>query len=406
MNVSVFYRDAFGKGGVPGEILSLCSAIAAEHEVVLIGRAAEHASSAFSVRTLSYRRLLELPGLLRAHFRRDRSDVMLIVGFFLPVNLMVVGMAKLHGVTLVLNPLAQVMASVFQGKIFTADPDVRRLETSAAPRLSLRQKLVLFVNPYLKHAYLQTVGRLIVWGCDRVGVFSSEEQSQFKEHLGTMAPAFVTLLWGIDTVPPRGEEAHYFRSQGFDDERANFVYWGRIDWHYKGIDRLLEAVRLLAERQGTSTIPFRIFLIGPDYRGGAARVRTFVEANGLAEVVHLQLPGSYTPGSKAPLMDADASIYLSRWDGFPRTLRESTICRIPVLVSKETHFGELVRSCESGIALEDADSPSEVAEALLVLADPERRSMCREGAMGLAPQLTWREIARRFIGELEKGAQR
>ena len=73
----------------------------------------------------------------------------------------------------------------------------------------------------------------------------------------------------------------------------------------------------------------------------------------------------YEKGSIDPLRDADVNILLSRWDGFPRTLRESTIFEVPMLVFEETNFGDLVRNFQEGIV---AKNPDNVSELILDLA--------------------------------------
>ena len=54
--------------------------------------------------------------------------------------------------------------------------------------------------------------------------------------------------------------------------------------------------------------------------------------------------------------DADFIVLFSRWDGFPRVLRESLSSGIPIIVSKETHFSEIINEFKVGIVVKDFNS--------------------------------------------------
>lgn len=399
MRIAVFYRDIFQSGGVPNEVRGIVNALAEYHEVHLWGRDG-HVSDdwASNVKFNQYNHLAALGPAFSRWVQNIKPDLLLLVGFFFHENLVVAKIARKHEVLVVLNPVAQVTDQVLAGKIFNQDPDVRKLEQVGLQLPSLRSRLTGCANPILKRTYLNSLGRLLVGHCDRIAVFSSFEARQFQKHLPFPLEHITTLQWGIDQPPEVLEKTHYYRDVlGYRDNRANYVYWGRLDWHYKGIDRLLNGVLECGQTHQGSPLPFRLFLIGPDYRGGAEKITQFVQTHGLQDSVHLMLPGSYPAGSKAPLRDASASLYLSRWDGFPRTLRESTMLHVPVLVSAETHFGELVTEYRSGLMVSNPDDPEQVAQGLIDLAETDNRMAHQDGARQLSPQLTWHEVTSQWL---------
>ena len=53
-----------------------------------------------------------------------------------------------------------------------------------------------------------------------------------------------------------------------------------------------------------------------------------------------------------PFVSADYSILLSRWDGFPRSLRESIFYNIPIIASKETNFGDIINKTDCGYLID------------------------------------------------------
>jgi glycosyltransferase involved in cell wall biosynthesis len=407
MKLAVFYRDAFQPGGVPGEMAQMVNTLSNSHPVAYWGKAGISRNLfEADAACVQYRNLPDLASCLPSWLSRHQPEQILLIGFFVPEHLIVVYLAKRHGIPVILNPLAQLTDAVMQGKIFTQDPDIRQLEQSqsAAVMLPLRQfiaKLIQKSNPWFKTVWLNTMGKWLLSQCHQLAVFSTYEASQCQQYTALPLNSFL-LLWGTFPILAEEDKRHYYRDVlGFGDEKANFVYWGRLDWHYKGLDRLLNGVLHVVRQHTNSEIPFRLFMIGPDYRGGVTHVQQWIEAHQLQHVVYLMLPGQYPAGSKTPLRDASASICLSRWDGFPRTLRESVSMGVPVMVSEETHFSALVRQFSCGMAPEQPDNAAVVAEQLLALTQPRDLKRMSHNASRLAAALSWQAVLEPLLQQLE-----
>lgn len=388
MKIAVFYRDAFQSGGVPREIEQMVRTLSVRHTVFCWGRSGTHQVSDQS--GIQYQGCKELASRLPGWFSHHQPDLVLLVGFFMQDNLIVARIARRYRIPIILNPLAQLTDAVMGGKIFTQDPDVRHLEENRFYLPNVREKLMVLANPFLKKTWLHSVGKMLVEQCDWIAVFSDYEAKQFQKYCTFPENRFIHLRWGLDeSTLQEHDQRHYYRDVlGYQDDRSNFVYWGRMDWHHKGIDRLLNGV-LHAFQDHSGELPFRVFLMGPDYHGGARKIQNFIDQHILHDVVHLMLPGQYPSGSKVPLRDACASIYLSRWDGFPRTLRESSGLGVPVLVSEETHFSGLVKQFETGLVSEDADDPYEMADLLIHLSHTVNQKQFRLNAQHLFSELSW-----------------
>jgi glycosyltransferase involved in cell wall biosynthesis len=170
-----------------------------------------------------------------------------------------------------------------------------------------------------------------------------------------------------------------------------------LDYRFKGLDRAIEGMRWISEQAAaegstvSAELPIRLFLCGPDYRGGAEASRRHVEQAGLQNDVVILGPDEYTPGSKKPLRDADATVLLSRWDGSPRTLREAASYGTPMIVSEETNFADLVRSDDAGLVV-DGDDAAAVGRAFLAMADCVMRDRMAAGSRRLGERSTWEEI--------------
>ena len=58
-------------------------------------------------------------------------------------------------------------------------------------------------------------------------------------------------------------------------------------------------------------------------------------------------------GNISPFINADYSILSSRWDGFPRSLRESLEYQVPIICSIETNFADICRKFQCGISFKN-----------------------------------------------------
>lgn len=408
MRIAIFYEHAFQPGGAPVGIRHFAEALSMSHDVYLWGKSYEADYPQLkSVRRQGYTSLIDLHRRLPLWIAETQPDILMIIGFFLSVNASVVWLAKKQRLPIVLHPLAQVWDIAFAGKIFTNGCNVRELEDRSTNKVSLKQKIASWMNPRLKAFFKHTLGRTIVDGSSKIAVLSGEEKRQFQQQYPLPDHRFVTLPWGIDTIDESLDtEEHFFKDVlGYNDDKKNLIVWGRLDWYYKGLDRLLDGVRLLKEKMGLENIPFRLFLCGPDYREGSLHVSNYVRRHGLDDIVILLLPGSYVPGGKAPLRDADVSLLLSPWDGSPRALRESIFYGTPILVSKATNFGEIVDQYECGALIENTDDTTEVAAHLLAATAPDRLHKWNEKVKEVSPLLDWKLVAERFIESLCRSNQ-
>lgn len=399
MKFCLFYRDAFTTGGQPSELRGLAAGLSLHHSVTIWGKeTARSEPIPASVARRTYRGLADLARNMGQWLDEDEVDAMILFGFYLPETAIAARTAKRRGVTTVLHPGAHVMEPVLSNKIFYETIEVAQLETIESPGIALRRARAA-ASPLIKRLWLRSVGGDIVAHSDCVAVLSQAEELEFRRNFPRFTGSFPTLRWGCDEVTGIDDKAHYFfdRLRLNNDGRANFVYWGRLDWHYKGIDRMLAGVAAARRQSGSAELPFRLFLCGPDYNGGLARAQHFIDAHGLSSSVSII---TQFEGDRTPLRDADGSVLLSRWDGLPRSFRESIWLGVPVLASAETHAHELLRRYGAGIPIADADDADAVGAGLIALSDAATRARSRGDAKALRARLTWAAVARDFVDEL------
>lgn len=400
MRIYIFYEHAFEPGGAPVGIRHFANALSSAHQVYLVGRRTHPLPQLLDgITPRTYRSLADLHRHLPGWLSADEPALLFLVGYFIRPNVGVAWHARRRGIPVVLHPIAQVDQIALSGKIFTHGCDIRRLEQRAVNHLTLSKRLAARLTPHAKQLYKHTAGALLNRFTEYVATLSAYERQRYLEQYARPETDFLLLPWGIDAFDASADTAtSFYRDHlGLKDRRRNFVVWSRLDWHYKGLDRLLHGVRRARERLAGAPLPFRLYLCGPDYRTGSVRASRYITDHGLEEEVRLLLPGSYRAGDRSPLRDADASILLSRWDGSPRALRESIEYGVPIMVSPETNFGELVGTYNAGLVVDEPDDPDKVADALISLSDRELLVRCQRGAMGLVQALSWSAVAHRFV---------
>ena len=129
-------------------------------------------------------------------------------------------------------------------------------------------------------------------------------------------------------------------------------------------------------------------------------------AEGLASVVFTgRLPKSRMPEILAA---ADAClVHLRRTELFetvlPSKIFEAAAMRRPIVLGLAGFAAELVRGAEAGICVEP-ENETELLEAVTELADDEalRRRLGAAGYERIAQRYAYAELARRYLGYLEK----
>jgi glycosyltransferase involved in cell wall biosynthesis len=364
MKMLFFDTDLFDEGGIPAEFQGLLSVLGeGEHDVVAVSVSNKPESlNQCVVHTAS--NVCKALGVVWKELRQGEINVVVSAGYFNPFGMVAGLMAKVLRVKFVLYPVNQINWYVLSNDLFSENPDVKVLESGSPENKKSRPA---GLNVFLKKVYRYTLGWMIIRLSDGVAVLSDYEKNEIKTIYPLYPGSFIELSWFVSTLPLEERTSDFYNERyGESFQKKPVVYWGRQDYKMKGLDRLLAGVEWARKYEGE--LPFHLFIIGPGYQGGEQLVRRDVENRDLGGCVTILLPGEYQRGDISPLRDASMSVLLSRWDGIPRALRESLALGVPVLASKETHFGSVIQESGAGIILEDADDPASVGEALLEMA--------------------------------------
>ncbi len=146
----------------------------------------------------------------------------------------------------------------------------------------------------------------------------------------------------------------------FRKEGQRVVYIGRLDAYHKGLDLLIEAVKLAQEALQSAGVCVEIY--GPDYQGRVAHLKALIAEHGVGEFVRLYSEVSGVEKEKI-LLDTDLFLQTSRFEGMPMGILEAMSYGIPCLVTEGTTLKDFVERFDCGWTAET--SAESIAKALL-----------------------------------------
>ena len=147
------------------------------------------------------------------------------------------------------------------------------------------------------------------------------------------------------------------KKNAFSKEGVKIVYIGRLDAYHKGLDLLVEAVRL--SKPVLLESKCRVEIFGPDYAGRYENVERLIRENEVQDLISLnhEILGEEKINK---LMDSDIFIQTSRFEGMPLGILEAMSYALPCLVTEGTALGGEIAASKAGwVAKTDAQDISE-----------------------------------------------
>ena len=174
------------------------------------------------------------------------------------------------------------------------------------------------------------------------------------------------------------------------DAGEGLLFFGRLS-HEKGVDVLIDAYRIVAERQPGGLPPLHIAGEGPD----GDQLRAPAVGTGLDIRFHGRLA---KPDLTRLLLSSRASVVPSRWyENQPLSVLESLASGVPVVATNLGGLPDLVQHGRTGLIVE-AESSTALASALEEdlrkpdLADAHGKAARREAETRFNPELHVAEI--------------
>jgi D-inositol-3-phosphate glycosyltransferase len=230
------------------------------------------------------------------------------------------------------------------------------------------------------------------------------DRTQMQFHYGVESESVVVIPCGVDTTRFRPyDQAEARRRMGLPPTPAKIVLFvGRIE-PLKGLDTLIQAMALLAERNTVRRSELNLIVVGGDAHAREdqwgreeRRLRELVHKLGIVDIV--QFIGSRTQGQLPCLYSAaDVVAMPSHYESFGLVALEAQACGTPVVASR---VGGLTFTVQDGVSgfLEPYDDPNAFAGRIeqLVLHEGLREEMGAH-AIANARAYAWPRIADRVL---------
>ena len=352
MKIGCIYKDALGGGGYPRDVRWLAYALAnlGAHVTLFCQEPGDEAVTEGLSRDVYIESFDNISSV--------KADIYHVFGIFMPGQLWRV--RHVLDRPLIVSPMGHLMPFHLKHKAFK------------------------------KAVYLQVVKPLL----KRVRwfhVFSGVEANSVHHYLGNQVSTFEA---GLGVFPPPSKVE--FKKETLKHDALHLLFFGRNDIFQKGIDILLQGFAR-AIRGGSGAF---LTIAGQPWLDSERYIRTFIKKNHLGERIHVL--GPVDENTKWRLLgESDYLIFLSRWDGPPRPIREAIAVGTPVIVSPETNMGHLVSGFKAGI--EVRLDPEEVARAILrVEADRSMWIEHRTGVLRLRERLDWSRVAEEYLRGYEQ----
>ncbi len=168
-----------------------------------------------------------------------------------------------------------------------------------------------------------------------------------------------------------------------------FMFVGRLDPVFKGLDLLLEACSKV--REALQQVMF--VLVGPDWRGSQSELKKQVMKLGLERQVIFTGP-MYGKEKFDLLAACDVFVYPSRSEAMPFGPLEALAMQKPCLITNSTGFGDFFRKYHFGLRVEP--SVDGIAEGLRHFAELTSEELKRLGAgsrQAVLHEFRWEQTA-------------
>ena len=140
----------------------------------------------------------------------------------------------------------------------------------------------------------------------------------------------------------------------FSEKQTRFVYIGRLDAYHKGLDLMIDAIKIQQELLRNNNCSFSIY--GPNILGRAEQLQELIDAANIGDIVKQYGPVSGNEKIKV-LLESDVFIQTSRFEGMPLGILEAMSYGIPCFVTQGTTLGEEIEKNQAGWMTEtNADS--------------------------------------------------
>jgi glycosyltransferase involved in cell wall biosynthesis len=356
MKLALLYSDAFATGGYPRDVRWLAGALKRNGiDVTVFGSRNSLDELDGLEDTIPLRTLQELPRACGGF------DVIHLFGLFVPTHLLGAMVCSLRGVPFVISPMAHLLP------------------------------LHLGVRRRKKELFLRVAWTPWMRRVSAFHVFSKLEADSVRKWV-----PHARVFEGTVGIYPSADDSVAPKCSPEMNGARHFLFFGRNDVYQKGLDILLEgfAIALKSLNSG-DRLPMTLTIAGKPWNDSSACLENALRKLKINNAVRMVGPVDEQTRRRL-LASADYLVFLSRWDGPPRPIREAIAEGTPVVVTPETNMGELVEKFSAGLQVRL--KPEEVAQGLLrSVLDSSLLDRSRRGVEQLKRHLAWDRVAKDYI---------
>lgn len=170
------------------------------------------------------------------------------------------------------------------------------------------------------------------------------------------------------------------------------LYLGRIASYHKGLDILIEAIKILERKNLSEKIHFDFYGTGED-----KAIEVFKDQiKEISKIASFHGP-AYGELKEHVLSNSNIFILTSRFEGMPMGILEALAHRIPCIVTPQTNMANIIHDGQCGWVTElDANSIAEITENAIAEYQTNYENL-QFNARNTAGQFSWDIIAERTI---------
>lgn len=168
---------------------------------------------------------------------------------------------------------------------------------------------------------------------------------------------------------------------------------GRLDIYHKGLDILIDAIKINSKIVTENDIKFVI--AGRASKKQLTKLTSLIKINKLEDLIIVK----HNISNKDKLEILSKSYYFihpSRVEGFARSMREAINCKIPIITTYDSNIGDYIKSFNAGFTCNfDVNELAEcIAQGILSIKNNKKF-----GVKELKKKLSWSRIGQELLNE-------
>ena len=334
-NLIILYRDLSALGGAPNDLRNFVRHLNEQKALRSISWGHQKYSDVNNnVHHPKFRHVLYY--LFRKNFRPE--DKIIIAGGLIFSNIFIAILLHIRSLKFDYMPLSQWTDWSLNQKIFSEYPEIKSLKSNdvgvANTTLELKRKIKSMTLVLLKKVYFK-LSRPIFRKAEIYWVSSQWEAIQICKALNIDKCTYRVYKFGCDlTLKEYPRDSYYKKFGGY----TNIVYWGRVDYTNKGLDRLIEIASHAKKRLIEKKVLFHI--VGPSYNNGTKSLENHIKQNNLDMLFEVASTETVKDLGIEGLANADGSILFTRFEINARVIREASYFQVPIIATEEAHIRE------------------------------------------------------------------